>query len=58
MEGYRKSMPKLAHLGIEALMPGHGSFALTAGQEHVDAALGSYTYQTTSKYDLLIHSIA
>ena len=39
MEGYRNSMPKLANLGIEALMPGHGPFALTTGQEHVDKAI-------------------
>ena len=39
MEGYRKSMPKLANLGIEALMPGHGLFTLNIGQEHVDKAI-------------------
>ena len=39
MEGFRNSMPKLANLGIEALMPGHGPFVLNTGQEHVDKAI-------------------
>ncbi len=39
MEGYRNSMPKLANLDIDALMPGHGLFVLNDAQEHVNMAI-------------------
>ena len=35
----RKSLPKLANLGIEEFYPGHGCFALTNGQMHADIAI-------------------
>ncbi len=39
MEGYRGSMTKLGGLDINMLMPGHGSFVLSEGQDHVDKAI-------------------
>ncbi len=39
MADMRRSMPKLAGLGIEELYPGHGCIVLTHGQEHIDAAI-------------------
>lgn len=44
MKEYRNSMPKLANLGIEMLMPGHGAFVLSNGQEHVDKAIEALTH--------------
>jgi hydroxyacylglutathione hydrolase len=39
MQGYVADLPKLAGLGIELLLPGHGLFTLKNGQRHIDAAL-------------------
>ena len=39
MADMRKSMPKLAHLGIEELYPGHGCFVCERGQDHIDRAI-------------------
>lgn len=39
MEGYRADLPRLAGLGVEALLPGHGLFTLRGGQRHIDCAL-------------------
>jgi glyoxylase-like metal-dependent hydrolase (beta-lactamase superfamily II) len=39
MAQMRGSMPKLANLGVEEFYPGHGCFALTEGQMHVDIAI-------------------
>lgn len=44
MAGYRNSMPRLAHLNIDMLMPGHGSFVLSCGQEHVDKAIEALSH--------------
>lgn len=38
LHAYREDMPKLAGLGIDALLPGHGLFTLNDGQRHIDAA--------------------
>jgi len=38
MADMRRSMPKLANLGIEELYPGHGCFVLEGGQGHIDTA--------------------
>lgn len=39
LSGYRRDLPRLADLSIDALFPGHGLFALTGGQTHIDAAI-------------------
>ena len=39
MEGYRASLPKLAGLDVDMLMPGHGLFTFSNGQEHIDKAV-------------------
>lgn len=39
LAGYRADLPKLAPLGIEALLPAHGMFTLRFGQRHIDTAL-------------------
>ena len=39
VEGYRSDLPRLAGLGVDALLPGHGLFTLRNGQQHIDAAL-------------------
>jgi Zn-dependent hydrolases, including glyoxylases len=39
MQGYVADLPKLADLGIEMLLPGHGLFTLKNGQRHINAAL-------------------
>ncbi len=39
LAGYRADLPKLARLGIEALLPAHGLFTLRFGQRHIDTAL-------------------
>jgi glyoxylase-like metal-dependent hydrolase (beta-lactamase superfamily II) len=41
MQGYRADLGKLADLGVDALLPGHGLFTLSNGQQHIDAALAS-----------------
>jgi len=35
----RRSMPRLANLGVQELYPGHYCFLLSDGQSHVDAAI-------------------
>jgi len=39
MEGYRSDLHKLQGLGIEGFFPGHGLFAITGGQRHIDKAI-------------------
>ena len=39
MGDMRRSMPKLAGLGVQEFYPGHGCFVLTNGQEHIDIAI-------------------
>lgn len=38
LQAYREDFPKLAGLGVDVLLPGHGLFTLTAGQKHIDVA--------------------
>jgi glyoxylase-like metal-dependent hydrolase (beta-lactamase superfamily II) len=38
LQSYREDMPKLAGLGVDALLPGHGLFTLSGGQRHIDVA--------------------
>lgn len=42
IDQYRESMPKLANLGVNALLPGHFGFCLNYGQKHIDKAIGSF----------------
>jgi glyoxylase-like metal-dependent hydrolase (beta-lactamase superfamily II) len=42
LEDYRRHIGKLANLGVEALMPGHGMFCLNHGQEHIAKCLDSF----------------
>ena len=39
MDGYRSDLHKLQGLGVEGFFPGHGMFAITAGQRHIDKAI-------------------
>lgn len=39
LAGYRRDINRLADLGVEALMPGHGGFCLRGGQSHIDEAI-------------------
>jgi glyoxylase-like metal-dependent hydrolase (beta-lactamase superfamily II) len=39
LAGYRRDIHRLADLGVEALLPGHGGFCLTGGQRHIDEAI-------------------
>lgn len=39
LAGYRRHIGRLADLGVEALMPGHGGFCLRGGQSHIDEAI-------------------
>ena len=39
LAGFRADLPKLADLGVEALLPAHGLFTLRFGQRHIDTAL-------------------
>jgi hydroxyacylglutathione hydrolase len=41
LAAYRRCLPRLGRLGIDALMPGHGLFAVRGGQGHIDAAIES-----------------
>jgi glyoxylase-like metal-dependent hydrolase (beta-lactamase superfamily II) len=41
MQGYVADLQKLANLGIEMLLPGHGLFTVKNGQRHIDAALNA-----------------
>ncbi|MEX1019029.1 MAG: MBL fold metallo-hydrolase [Litorilinea sp.] len=38
---YREYLPRLADLGVDALLPGHLLFALHNGQHHIDLALAA-----------------
>jgi hydroxyacylglutathione hydrolase len=40
LPAYRADFGKLAGLGVDALLPGHGLFTLHGGQAHIDAAQG------------------
>lgn len=42
LTGYRRDLPRLAGLGVEALIPGHGGFCLGGGQGHIDQALEAF----------------
>jgi hydroxyacylglutathione hydrolase len=42
LDDYRRSMPKLEALGIDALLPGHGGFCLRKGQSHIGRALEAF----------------
>ena len=42
LEEYRKHIGKLSNLGVDALMPGHGMFCLTHGQEHLDKCVANF----------------
>jgi glyoxylase-like metal-dependent hydrolase (beta-lactamase superfamily II) len=39
LDDYRRDMPKLSGLKIDALFPGHSVFVLRGGQRHIDRAL-------------------
>ena len=39
LSGFRTNLPKLANLGVDALLPAHGLFTLRFGQRHIDIAL-------------------
>jgi len=39
MDGYRSDLYKLHGLGVEGFFPGHGLFAITGGQRHIDKAI-------------------
>jgi glyoxylase-like metal-dependent hydrolase (beta-lactamase superfamily II) len=49
LSGYRKNLPRLSDLGIDALMPGHGLFCLEGGQRHIDLAIESLRLLKTPK---------
>jgi glyoxylase-like metal-dependent hydrolase (beta-lactamase superfamily II) len=40
---YREHLPRLANLGVEALLPGHFGFTLGMGQRHINNAIGGLT---------------
>ena len=42
LTGYRRHIGRLAGLGVEALLPGHGGFCLGGGQGHIDAAIEAF----------------
>ena len=42
LEDYRAHIGRLADLGVDALMPGHGMFSLTHGQEHIAKCLANF----------------
>lgn len=42
LEDYRTNIGKLANLGVDALMPGHGMFVLTHGQEHIERCIANF----------------
>ena len=39
LAGYRRDIGRLANLGVEALLPGHGGFCLGGGQHHIDQTI-------------------
>jgi len=42
LTAYRRHIPRLAGLGVDALLPGHGGFCLGAGQAHIDQAIDAF----------------
>jgi hydroxyacylglutathione hydrolase len=40
LQAHLHSIRKLAGLGVDVFLPGHGAFSLRYGQRHVDAAIG------------------
>ena len=40
LQEHLRSIQKLAGLGVDVFLPGHGAFSLRNGQRHVDAAIG------------------
>jgi glyoxylase-like metal-dependent hydrolase (beta-lactamase superfamily II) len=40
LQEHLHSIQKLAGLGVDVFLPGHGAFSLRNGQRHVDAAIG------------------
>lgn len=43
LDDYRRDLPKLGGLGVDALCPGHGVFTVARGQWHVDQAIERLT---------------
>lgn len=43
LDDYRRSIPKLEGLSVDALLPGHGGFCLRKGQSHVAMAIQAFT---------------
>lgn len=41
LDAYRRDIGKLAGLGVDVLLPGHGIFVLRYGQEHLDRAVAA-----------------
>ncbi len=41
LAGYRRDITRLANLGVEALLPGHGGFCLGGGQGHIDQCIAA-----------------
>jgi glyoxylase-like metal-dependent hydrolase (beta-lactamase superfamily II) len=39
LDDYRRDMPKLCDLKVDALLPGHGVFVLKRGQKHIQRAI-------------------
>jgi len=42
LDDYRRSMPRLEGLSINALLPGHGGFCLRKGQSHIGMAIQAF----------------
>jgi glyoxylase-like metal-dependent hydrolase (beta-lactamase superfamily II) len=42
LQAYRKALPKLAGLGVDALLPGHLLWTVRGGQAHIDRALRAF----------------
>lgn len=42
LEEYRRSIHKLAGLGVDALLPGHHLFTVAGGQAHLDRAVAHF----------------
>lgn len=55
---YREDLPKLAALNIDVFCPGHGMFALQAGQKHIDLALealrGNFLPRMIGQWDRIL----
>jgi hydroxyacylglutathione hydrolase len=41
LSAYRRNLPRLSGLRVDALLPGHGLFCLEGGQRHIDLAVES-----------------